>query len=85
MDPQSANPIALHRSITVNAGASQQVIFNPASDPALTISHPQLWWPHQMGGQPLYHLATRVSQNAAVSDTAVRRSASARSPPGCGA
>ncbi len=68
-DPQGQNPIVLHRTLTLAAGQAQTVIFNPVSDSALTLSHPQLWWPHQMGGQPLYHLSARVSQNAATSDT----------------
>ena len=35
-------------------------------DRALTIIKPQVWWPYQMGGQPLYTLSTSVSQNGAL-------------------
>jgi exo-1,4-beta-D-glucosaminidase len=32
----------------------------------LVIKHPQVWWPYQLGGQPLYRLATSVSQHGKV-------------------
>src|SRR5205814_10279312 len=37
-----------------------------AAFPSLTIANPQLWWPYQLGAQPLYTLATSVSQNSTV-------------------
>jgi exo-1,4-beta-D-glucosaminidase len=52
--------------VTVAAGKTQTVTFDPSSYPALTISSPQVWWPYQLGGQPLYTLSTSVSQNSAV-------------------
>jgi exo-1,4-beta-D-glucosaminidase len=52
--------------VTVPAGTTQTVTFTPAQYPALTIASPQVWWPYQMGAQPLYTLSTSVSQNGAV-------------------
>ena len=52
--------------MTVAAGKTQTVTFDPSSYPALTISSPQVWWPYQLGAQPLYTLSTSVSQNSAV-------------------
>jgi exo-1,4-beta-D-glucosaminidase len=48
--------------VTVAAGATQTVTFAPSSYPALTLGSPQIWWPYQLGGQPLYTLATSVAQ-----------------------
>jgi exo-1,4-beta-D-glucosaminidase len=49
--------------VTVAASATQTVSFTPASFPSLTIASPQVWWPYQLGAQPLYTLATSVAQN----------------------
>jgi exo-1,4-beta-D-glucosaminidase len=42
----------------VPANQATTVTFAPANYPPLTIRHPQLWWPYQMGDQPLYTLDT---------------------------
>src|SRR5262249_3396665 len=41
----------------------------PASFPSLTIASPQVWWPYQMGAQPLYTLAASVAQGATTANT----------------
>ncbi len=64
--PGSGTPIALSQPVTVAANTTQTVTFAPAQYPGLTISSPQVWWPYQLGAQPLYTLATSVSQNAVV-------------------
>ena len=38
--------------------------FTPAAFPSLTIANPQIWWPYQLGAQPLYTLATSVAQGS---------------------
>lgn len=43
--------IRLSRRVTVPAGTTTTVTFTPAR-----IDRPAVWWPHQMGGQPLYRL-----------------------------
>jgi exo-1,4-beta-D-glucosaminidase len=55
--------------VTVPASTTQTVTFSPSAFPTLTIASPQVWWPYQMGAQPLYTLATSVSQNSTVLDS----------------
>jgi len=64
--PGNGTPITVSQPVTVAAGKTQTVTFEPSSYPALTISSPQVWWPYQLGAQPLYTLSTSVSQNSAV-------------------
>ncbi|MGN6681943.1 MAG: glycosyl hydrolase 2 galactose-binding domain-containing protein [Streptosporangiaceae bacterium] len=52
--------ISVQQSVTVPASQTTTVTFTPAGYPNLTINHPQLWWPYQMGGQPLYTLGTQL-------------------------
>jgi exo-1,4-beta-D-glucosaminidase len=61
--PGGGAQVTVSQDVTVPAGATQTVTFAPAQYPALTIHHPQLWWPYQLGGQALYTLATSVSQH----------------------
>jgi hypothetical protein len=51
------------------ANTTKTVSFTPSAFPALTIVHPQVWWPYQLGAQPLYTLATSVSRNGTVLDS----------------
>ena len=57
----SRSPCAAHTTATVT--------FTPADFPALTIRHPQVWWPYQMGPSPLYRLGTSVAQGGKVLDS----------------
>src|SRR5262249_3806025 len=61
--PPAGSPIVVSQNVTVPAGTTQPVSFPPAAFPSLTIASPQIWWPYQLGAQPLYTLATSVSQN----------------------
>jgi len=40
----------------------------PADFPQLHLRRPAVWWPYQMGGQPMYHLAVTVTAAGSVSD-----------------
>ncbi|MEV4623916.1 glycoside hydrolase family 2 protein [Asanoa sp. NPDC049573] len=71
-DPQGKHPIDLRRTLTLKAGESRDVAFDPGTDRDLHLRHPQLWWPYQMGGQPLYTLSMSVSLNKRVSDSATK-------------
>jgi exo-1,4-beta-D-glucosaminidase len=67
--PGGGSPIVVSRPVTLAAGQSSTVTFAPSSFPQLVLHHPQLWWPYQMGGQPLYQLSASVSAGGAVSDS----------------
>ncbi|OLE22226.1 MAG: beta-mannosidase [Catenulispora sp. 13_1_20CM_3_70_7] len=67
--PGGGSPITVTQNVTVAANATSTVTFTPASYPALTVASPQIWWPYQMGAQPLYTLATSVSQNSKALNT----------------
>ena len=60
--PGGGTPITVSQSVTVPASTTQTVSFDPASFPSLTISNPQIWWPYQLGAQPLYTLGVSVAQ-----------------------
>lgn len=62
--PGAGTPITVSQSVTVAANATSTVTFDPTADPALTLSSPQIWWPWQMGGQPLYTLGVSVAQGS---------------------
>jgi exo-1,4-beta-D-glucosaminidase len=59
--PPSGTATTLTQTVTVPANTTQTVTF-----PVVTITSPQLWWPYRLGAQPLYTLATSVSQNSTV-------------------
>jgi exo-1,4-beta-D-glucosaminidase len=59
--PGGGHGIQVSRQVTLAPGASTTVTFTPASYPQLVVDHPQLWWPYQMGGQPLYQLRATVA------------------------
>jgi exo-1,4-beta-D-glucosaminidase len=67
--PDGGTPITVSQNVTVPASTTQTVSFSPASFPSLTIANPQVWWPYQMGAQPLYTLATSVAQGATTDNT----------------
>jgi exo-1,4-beta-D-glucosaminidase len=60
--PGNGTPVIVGQTVTIAANTTQTVSFTPASFPALTISNPQVWWPYQLGAQPLYTLTTSVAQ-----------------------
>jgi exo-1,4-beta-D-glucosaminidase len=62
-------PVTVSQTVTVPAGSTQTVSFTPAAFPSLTLASPQIWWPYQLGGQPLYTLATSVGQKGATLDS----------------
>jgi len=52
------------RTVTVPPNAAVTVTVGP-----LHVRHPAVWWPYQMGGQPMYHLAADARVGGAVSDS----------------
>jgi exo-1,4-beta-D-glucosaminidase len=69
IQPPRGWPIRVSRSVTVAPGATQTFTFTPSDDPSLDIRHPSVWWPYEMGGQPLYGLHTALTQRGAAPDT----------------
>jgi exo-1,4-beta-D-glucosaminidase len=67
--PAQGTPITVSQSVTVAANTTDTVAFTPGQFPSLTIASPQVWWPYQLGAQPLYTLTTAVSQNNVASNT----------------
>jgi exo-1,4-beta-D-glucosaminidase len=62
-------PITLSKTVTVPARTTSLVSFAPAEDPQLLIVNPRVWWPYQMGSQPLYGLSMQVAQSGAPTDS----------------
>src|SRR6185503_7745021 len=60
--PGTGTPITVSQNVTVPASTSQTVQFTPGSFPALNITSPQVWWPYQLGAQPLYTLTAGVAR-----------------------
>ncbi|HEY3943820.1 MAG TPA: hypothetical protein VGL78_01215 [Solirubrobacteraceae bacterium] len=54
---------ALAQSISLAPRASRTVTFK------LVIHHPRVWWPYQMGSQPLYGMTMSVRQHGQPADT----------------
>jgi exo-1,4-beta-D-glucosaminidase len=67
--PGGGSPITVSGSVTVTPRATRTVSFTSSDDPRLTISHPMVWWPYQMGAQPLYGLSMSVAQPGAATDS----------------
>ncbi|HEX4725261.1 MAG TPA: beta-mannosidase [Pseudonocardiaceae bacterium] len=63
------SPITVSRSVTVKANTTTTVGFTPSTNAALKIGNPKVWWPYQMGAQPLYGLVTSVTQNGTVANS----------------
>jgi exo-1,4-beta-D-glucosaminidase len=68
--PPGGGPIEVAQPVTLPARAAQTVTFTPGSFGQLVIANPQLWWPYQMGGQPLYTLRAAVTAGGGISDAA---------------
>ena len=64
--PGNGTPIRVRQTVTVPARSTDTVTFAPSAYPGLTITSPQVWWPYQMGAQPLYTLSTSVAQHGTV-------------------
>lgn len=62
--------ISLRRTIHLAADQTQTVSFSPATDEALDLDHPKVWWPVRMGPHPLYRLQMAAVVAGAVSDRA---------------
>jgi exo-1,4-beta-D-glucosaminidase len=62
--------IRFAKSVTLGAHASNEIRLEPAEYPQLRLSHPQLWWPAQMGTPHLYSLRLQFEAGGHISDQA---------------
>ncbi|WP_260928991.1 glycoside hydrolase family 2 protein [Novosphingobium sp. 9] len=65
--------VAVQRTITVPARATVQVRFSPATDSALAVQHPRLWWPNGYGDPALHTLHLTTAIDGRTSDTKTLR------------
>ncbi len=47
--------------VSVPAHSTSTVTFSPTVYPNLVVVHPHVWWPYQMGGQPLYAVTAELT------------------------
>jgi exo-1,4-beta-D-glucosaminidase len=66
---QGGTRIDVSGTADVPAGATRTVTLSPADHRRLHLNHPAIWWPYQLGGQPLYHLAASAQVAGQTSDT----------------
>ena len=62
--------VALRRTIHLVPGETRTVEFSAKTDPGLNIRQPKIWWPRDLGAQPLYDLQATASVDGATSDRA---------------
>ena len=67
--PNGGTPITVTQNVTVPASTTQTIQFASSAYPSLTITSPQVWWPYQLGAQPLYTLAVSVAQGSTTYNT----------------
>ena len=71
--PAAGSPfVTASQPVTVPAKTTQTVTFTSTAYPALTVNKPQLWWPYQMGSQPLYTLSVTLGQGASTPETSTQ-------------
>ncbi len=60
----------LQQSVELAANETKIVRFSAEQSAQLTLAHPRLWWPYQMGEPYLYTAKFRVESSKEISDTA---------------
>lgn len=61
----TAGPLRFRKTLSLAAHEARTVTFDP-----LPIRRPQVWWPYQMGGQPMYDLRLTARVDGRLSDRA---------------
>lgn len=67
--------LRVSQPVILKSGEQREIAFSPDDFTALTISHPDLWWPYTMGRPDLYDLKLNFVQrqrNTATSSAALR-------------
>ncbi len=60
--------IHFSQHVELKPGESKRVTFEPERYPQLTLQHPRLWWPWQMGEQNLYKAELQFESGGIISD-----------------
>jgi exo-1,4-beta-D-glucosaminidase len=60
--------VHFEQNVQLGAGETRSVTFTPEQFPQLRIAHPKVWWPYDLGAQPLQTLTMRARVADAVSD-----------------
>ncbi len=64
LTPPSGTALTLERAVALGPDEQAPITFSAAEFPQLQLEHPAVWWPYQMGAQPLYHLTMSASTPA---------------------
>ncbi len=62
--------VSLKRTVRLDPGQTQTVLFSPKSDPGLDLKSPQIWWPVGMGAHPTYTSQMAAAVDGVISDRA---------------
>ncbi len=65
--------VRVEQSVTLGPGERREVTFAPKAFEALTLAHPDLWWPYTLGAPDLYDLALEFRQYNRVVDAKRQR------------
>src|SRR5215470_7719986 len=60
--------ITVSQDVDLAANENRALTFDPATNTALKLANPRLWWPVQMGTQEMYGLTVAAKVNNAQSD-----------------
>lgn len=60
--------IKFSKKITLLGGETKKVSFTPEEFSQLKITNPEIWWPHDMGKQPLYNLELKFIADGKTTD-----------------
>lgn len=73
LDPSGHRPIFVHKTVTVAGSRAVTVSITPSDSGHLVLRDPQLWWPYQMGKQPLYTLVTALDVHGRLSNSSTEQ------------
>ena len=62
--------VEFSQEVELGSGESKDVAFNSEQFPQLSIDHPRLWWPAQMGRPERYNLTLELNLDGKISDRA---------------
>ena len=65
--------VTIRQDVTLQAGETRSIRFEPDKHPALKIKDPKLWWPAEMGVPTLHNVTVRFFQDGRLSDEARAR------------